>query len=132
MRFVIHGSVSPNISTALERHGHKAQAMAELAAEAPAEAPAVVPVADPAELFTALSRRQWFLLTTDADLVHRTFEEKLEYGGIVVLLIGAPDPAAQSAAIDRLFERYKRLTPKRLYTVTPNRVKIRQLPGRVD
>ena len=33
-------------------------------------------------------------------------------------------------AIDRLFARYKRLSPRRLYTVTATRVKIRQLPGR--
>jgi hypothetical protein len=35
----------------------------------------------------------------------------------------------QDDAIDRLFDRYKRLTPGRLYTVTGSRVKIRQLPG---
>ena len=60
------------------------------------------------------------------------FEEKIAYPGIIILLINAPDASAQSAAIDRLFERYKRLSPKRLYTITPNRVKIRQLPGAVD
>jgi hypothetical protein len=35
----------------------------------------------------------------------------------------------QDDAITRLFERYKRLTPGRLYTVTGSRVKIRQLPA---
>jgi predicted GTPase len=34
----------------------------------------------------------------------------------------------QDDAIDRLFARYKRLTPGRLYIVTPGRVKVRQLP----
>jgi hypothetical protein len=32
--------------------------------------------------------------------------------------------------VDRLFDRYKRLSPGRLYTVTGSRVKVRQLPGR--
>jgi hypothetical protein len=36
----------------------------------------------------------------------------------------------QDDAIDRLFTRYKRLTPGRLYTVTETRVKVRQLPSR--
>lgn len=133
MRFVVHGNVTPEITAALERHGHKTHALAELASESAAEPAAETPSpadwADPAPLLAALAHRQWFLLTTDADLVHRIFEEKHTYTGIIVLLIDAPDAAAQSAAIDRLFERYKRLTPKRLYTVTRNRVKIRQLPG---
>ena len=34
-------------------------------------------------------------------------------------------------AIDRLFTRYKAPKPKRLYTVTENRVKVRQLPGSI-
>ena len=41
----------------------------------------------------------------------------------------ARSPRTQATAIPRLFKRYPRLTPRRLYTVTPNRVKIRQLPG---
>jgi len=36
----------------------------------------------------------------------------------------------QDDAIDRLYARYKRLTPGRMYTVTGSRVKIRQLPQR--
>lgn len=135
MRFVIHGGVTPEIASALQRHGHKAHAAVELLDDqAPAVDPAAAggaaaPALEPAALLAALARHQWFLLTADAALVHHIFEEKLEYNGIVVLLIDAPDAAAQAAAIDRLFERYKRLTPKRLYTVTRNRVKIRQLPG---
>ena len=35
----------------------------------------------------------------------------------------------QDDAVTRLFERYKRLTPGRLYTVTASRVKVRQLPS---
>ena len=50
------------------------------------------------------------------------------FGGVIVLVLetAAQDPGR---AIERLLERYRRLTPGRLYTITPNRVKIRQLPG---
>jgi hypothetical protein len=37
----------------------------------------------------------------------------------------------QDDAVDRLFTRYKRLTPERLYTVTETRVKVRQLPHKL-
>jgi hypothetical protein len=36
----------------------------------------------------------------------------------------------QAEAIGRFFERYPRPAPGRLYTITPSRVKVRQLPGR--
>jgi hypothetical protein len=87
-------------------------------------------------LFPLLEIKQWQLLTTDTDLVQQVYEQKIDFPGIIVLLLesraSADDPnpiASQPQAIDRLFERYPRLTPRRLYTVTPNRVKIRQLPG---
>ncbi len=139
MRFLIHGTLAPEISAALARHEHKAHTLEELGETShtptePSGSAAGSPTIaiDPAELFQSLARRQWFLLTNDAALVHQMFEEKIPYPGIIILLINAPDAPAQSAALDRLFERYKRLTPKRLYTITPNRVKIRQLPGAVD
>ena len=51
-------------------------------------------------------------------------------GGVIVLVLDDPEsPRDQGRAIERLFERYQRLTPGRLYTVTASRVKIRQLPG---
>jgi hypothetical protein len=137
MRFLIHGTIAPEIAPTLEAHGHKAHMINELDDSPNSTEPSgsaagsagSAGVADPAELLATLARRQWFLLTTDADLVHKIFEQKIASTSIIILLINAPDAATQSAAIDRLFERYKRLTPKRLYTVTPNRVKIRQLPG---
>jgi len=46
---------------------------------------------------------------------------------IVYLRVDGPDDE-QVTAVERLFARYKRLVPGRLYTVTAGRVKIRQLP----
>jgi len=62
--------------------------------------------------------------------VRDVYEKKIQFGGVIVQILDEITAAkAQADAIERLFERYKRLTPKRLYTVTANRVKIRQLPG---
>lgn len=122
MRFYLHGTVSPEAVAALTRHGHAAHPAKELA-----EADAGPPT-EPRELLAALTKKQWVLLTADAQLVHAIYDQRLAFpGGLIVLLLD--NAVSQAAAVDRLFARYPRLTPKRLYTVTPSRVKIRQLPG---
>jgi hypothetical protein len=128
MRFFLHGNVTPEVIAALQRHGHAVHQTPELAPDT--DAPETV-LADPQALLKILAQRQWQLFTTDGDFVHRLYDAKVAFpGGLIVLLL--EDAAAaqdQGPAIDRLFARYKRLTPKRLYTITPSRVKIRQLPG---
>lgn len=130
MRFFIHGAVTPEATDALKRHGHAVHNDLELSADT--DAPAAV-LSTPRALLEILAHKQWQLFTTDAAFVHRMYDEKISFpGGIVVLLLD--DPAVlgdQAPAVDRLFARYKRLTAKRLYTVTASRVKIRQLPGMV-
>jgi hypothetical protein len=127
MRFFIHGAVLPEAPAALAKRAHVCHGLPELAADAQALAAAEH---DPAVLLALLGQRQWHLLTTDAALVRDLYEQKTPFGGVIVLLLPDPDVAHdQGRAIARLFERYQRLTPGRLYTVTPNRVKIRQLPG---
>ena len=131
MRFFLHGTITPEGQAALIKHEHAVHTALELSDLT--DAPSAL-ADNPAELLKVLAKKQWHLFTTDADLVHRIYEEKLEFpAGIIVLMID--DPAVlndQAPAIDRLFERYKRLTPRRLYTITPSRVKIRQLPGIPD
>ena len=127
MRFFLHTPLSPQGQAALKKHEHAFHLAAELAAD-----PQAPPATDsPAELLKLLTKKQWQLWTTDARLVHRIYEDKLEFpGGIIVLMLD--DPAVigdQAAAVDRLFARYPRLTTRRLYTITASRVKIRQLPG---
>jgi hypothetical protein len=127
MRFVIHDVVRAEAVAALARKEHQGRPLQELlaGADAPAEA-----AADLAVLLAWLDQGQWQLLTTDAALVRAVYERKIPYRGVIVFLIeDADDPQDQGQAVERLFERYRRLTPGRLYTVTPNRVKIRQLPG---
>jgi hypothetical protein len=119
MRFYTHGKIYPEAAEALKKHEQATQTADDLDAKND----------DPAELLPALQKRQWELLTTDAAFIHELYEQKTLFGGVIVFLLEAENGAQQAAAIDRLFERYRRLTPRRLYTVTPSRVKIRQLPG---
>lgn len=129
MRFLLHGNILPQAPAALAKHDHACHTLHDLVAGNP-DAALTPPGDNPALLLPLLAKKQWHLLTTDSDLVRNLYEHKLLFAGIIVLLLPDPNPAHdQGHAIDRLFERYKRLTPGRLYTVTPSRVKIRQLPG---
>jgi hypothetical protein len=133
MRFLLHGSIHPDVTPAMLRHEHAVHSPLELSGDT--DAPAEI-LSDPELLLALLQKKQWNLLTTDAGFIQQLYEQKVTFPGVIVLLLdpeATPDnPTPQSnqpQAIDRLFERYKRLTPRRLYTITPSRVKIRQLPG---
>src|SRR5688500_3633089 len=123
MQWLLHGNLTPAVRGALARHGHAAHALDELGDAA---------AAAPAELVRAAQGRQWDVMTTDAALVNTVFDEKIWFNRSIVFLQLEGGDVEQDDAIDRLFERYKRLTPGRLYTVTGSRVKIRQLPSRVS
>jgi hypothetical protein len=127
MRFLIHGAVRPQNAATLARREHVCHALPELLADPDVPANAGD---DPAILLACLDRKQWHLLTTDAALVRDVYEKKIDFRGVIVLVLDDPDASQdQEPPLERLFLRYKRLTPGRLYTVTANRVKIRQLPG---
>jgi hypothetical protein len=130
MQFLIHGTVPAEVPAALVSKQHAVHAAGELAGEADGAGPPAALAADPALLLPLLEKKQWHLLTTDANFVRDLYEKKVAFRGIIVLVLAeSGGKEADSQAVERLFERYKRLTPGRLYTVTPNRVKIRQLPG---
>jgi hypothetical protein len=127
MRFLIHGPVHPDVQAALIKRKHACHALLELSADT--DAPDEI-ANDPAALLPIVDKRQWNLLTADNDFVRAVFEKKVPFRGLIVHVLDDPDVLDdQGQAVDRLFERYPRLTPRRLYTITPNRVKIRQLPG---
>jgi hypothetical protein len=128
MRFLVQGAIGEEAKAAMVRHEQVCHAAAEL--EGDAEQAGAVAGGDPAELCKVLSKRQWNLLTTDTAWVGRLYEEHVAFGGVIVLILeSGAAKGGQGGAVDRLFERYPRLTPRRLYTVTGSRVKIRQLPG---
>ena len=122
MRWVLHGNLSPAVAEALVRHEHKPVTMPE------AELP---PDASPREFLKAVQRKQLDVMTTDSALVTTIFDEKIWFNRVIVYLQLEGGDVEQDDAIDRLFERYKRLTPGRIYTVTGSRVKIRQLPHKL-
>jgi hypothetical protein len=121
MRWVLHGNLTPAVANALVRHEQKPLALAELG---------LAPGARPFELFKTAQTKQLDVFTADSSLVNALFDEKIYFNRVVVFLQLEGGDVEQDDAVDRLFQRYKRLTPGRLYTVTGSRVKIRQLPGK--
>ena len=122
MRWVVHGNLTQAVHDALVRHGDKPLAVSQ--AELPTDA-------SPREFFSAAQSKQLDVITNDGSLVNAVFNEsdKIGFSRVVVYLQLEGGDVEQDDAVTRLFERYKRLTPGRLYTVTASRVKVRQLPG---
>ena len=121
MRWLIHGNVTPAAVDAMKRHEQKAlsAADAQIAPDAPFE-----------DVLRGASKVQLEVLTTDSALVDAIFESGLPFTRTLVYLQLEGGDVEQDDAIDRLFKRYKRLSPGRMYTVTGSRVKVRQLPGK--
>ena len=120
MRFLLHGEIHPDIQAALIEAKHGCHTLLELAEED-------FDSDDPGQLLPLLAKKQWNLITTDGDFIRELYERKVAFGGIVVQLL--PPHESPETSIPRLFERYPRLTSRRLYMITRSGVKIRQLPG---
>jgi len=122
MRWVLHGNLAPAVTEALMRHEQNASPLSELGDAADQ---------GPRGILKAAEKKQLDLFTTDAALVNAIFDEKIWFNRVIVYLQLEGGDVEQDDAVERLFQRYKRLTPGRLYTVTGSRVKVRQLPGRI-
>ncbi len=121
MRWLVHGTLAPAVAEALRRHEHTTFPLFELGTPETATYGDVV---------HASQSKQWDIITNDAALVNAVFDDDIWFNRSIVLLQLAGGDVEQDDAIDRLFQRYKRLTPGRLYTLTETRVKVRQLPSR--
>jgi hypothetical protein len=119
MRWLAHGNVTPAAIEALRRHEHHVQTTKEAGIEA----------VDASELLKQAHARQLDVITDDSALVNAALSAAMSFGRSIVFLQLAGGEVEQDDAIDRLFERYKRLSPGRMYTVTETRVKVRQLPS---
>ncbi len=119
MRWLLHGNLTPAVAEALRRHGHQPQTMLE----------AGVTSIEPGEVLEAAHERQLDLITNDPQLVNAPFERAIPFARSIIFLQLEGGDVEQDDALDRLFERYKRLAPGRIYTVTGSRVKVRQLPS---
>jgi hypothetical protein len=109
------------VADALVRHGHVAKSMNDLN---------LPPEMSSGDVLKAAAQAQLDIVTTNDALVVAPFEQGVAFPRSIVYLQLEGGDVEQDDAIDRLFKRYKRLTPGRLYTVTATRVKIRQLPGK--
>ena len=117
MRWLIHGNCSQAVAESLKKREDIAQSQteAEIAGE------------DFAGVLKQAHVKQLDIVTVDAEFVSHAIAHG-GFGRSLVYLQVAGGDVEQDDALNRLFERYKRLTPGRLYTVTASRVKVRQLP----
>jgi hypothetical protein len=121
MRWLLHGTMTAAVGEALRRHGHEAQDMLALG---------LPPAADAHDVLTAAQAKQLDIVTTDASFSAAPYLLDFWFQRSIVYLQLDGGDVEQDDAVDRLFERYKTPARGRLYTVTANRVKVRQLPGR--
>ncbi len=120
MRWLTHGNLTNAAIEAIVRHGHVTNSAAELLAKKDTTLD---------DLLKHATQKQLDLITTDRSLVDHAIAGKKKFARAIVYLQLAGGDVEQDDAIDRLFARYKSPKPGMLYTVTENRVKIRQLPG---
>jgi hypothetical protein len=122
MRLLLHGNLTPAVADALRAREDTVRLPTDLG----------LPVdAAPDDVLKAAQRDQAEILTTDATLANALFgrEDVPAFNRSIVFFQLEGADVEQDDAVTRLFERYKRLTPGRLYTVTASRVKVRQLPS---
>ena len=107
MRFLAHGDIHADALAAMVKHEQACQTMAEVAPPVDGVAESL---SSPAELLPLLQKKQLQLLTTDTVFLNALYEEKIQFPGVIVLLLDAAE-GKQAGAIDRLFERYPRSHP---------------------
>jgi predicted nuclease of predicted toxin-antitoxin system len=121
MRWLLHGNLTPAVAEALKRHEHTVFSFAELG---------IADGATNGEVVRAAQAKQWDIITVDHDLVNAVFEDDIWFNRSIVFLQLPGGDVEQDDAMDRLFTRYKRLTPGRLYTVTETRSRRRSTSRR--
>lgn len=121
MQLLLHGTMTEAVASALTRHGHSPHKSEELG---------LPPEASASDILKAAKTRQWDIITNDSAFSMAPFETEEWFTRSIVYLQLPGGDVEQDDAVDRLFKRYKRLSPGRLYTVTGSRVKVRQLPGK--
>lgn len=122
MRLLLHGKLTAAVAEAMRSRGETVRQLGDvgLASDAPV-----------GDVLRAAHKDQADVLTTDTSLATALFDraDAPPFNRSIVFFRLEGGDVEQDDAVTRLFERYKRLTPGRLYTVTASRVKVRQLPG---
>src|SRR5947208_3741581 len=102
MRWLLHGPMTSAVADALVRHGHVAKSMNDLNLPPETSAHHVLKTATAGQLD---------IVTTDDALVLTPFEQGIAFPRTIVYLQLEGGDVEQDDAIDRLFKRYKRLSP---------------------
>ncbi|MEM1012220.1 MAG: hypothetical protein AAGI46_08360 [Planctomycetota bacterium] len=121
MRFLLPDDAADDVRQAFAEAGHKVMTSAEIDLAADAS---------PIDRREAARRHQLELIVTNRqslDAVLPGSGDKATFGRTLIFLNSGPSDAP--LAVHRLFDRYKRLSPGRLYSVSPQRVKVSQLPS---
>jgi hypothetical protein len=122
MRLLLHGNMTPAVAEALRTRGDTVRQAGDVG---------VAPDAPADDVLKAAQKDQAEVLTTDPALAGALFDRETpapRFDRSIVFFQLEGGDVEQDDAVTRLFARYKRLTPGRLYTVTASRVKVRQLP----
>src|SRR5438552_1504181 len=102
MQWLLHGRLTPAVADALRRHEQVPHQTSEVG---------LAEDASPDDVIAAAAAKQWDLLTTDAAIHETIFTTDKWFQRCVVYLQLEGGDVEQDDAIDRLFQRYKRLTP---------------------
>lgn len=120
LRFLLYGNFGDDTAAQFSAQGHVAVTPADL------DLPADV---GPKQVREAARKQQYELVVPDRGTLDELLSGSARrevFGRVIVFL--RDEPADHALAVMRLFDRYKRLTPGRLYTVSSGRVKASQLP----
>src|SRR3954464_5682714 len=122
MRLLLHGKLTPAVAEALRAREDTVRQLTDVG---------LSPDASPDDVLKAAHKDQAEILPTEPALANALFdrEDAPKFNRSIVYFQLEGGDVEQDDAVVRLFERYKRLTPGRLYTVTASRVKVRQLPS---
>lgn len=123
MRLLLHGKLTPAVADALRTRGDTVRQLTDVG---------VTAESSPDDVLKAAHKDQAEILTTDPGVANALFDREdapPKFNRSIVYFQLEGGDVEQDDAVTRLFERYKRLTPGRLYTVTASRVKVRQLPS---
>lgn len=119
MQWIMVGQLTAAVAEAMKKRGDQVHGIDELK---------LAGEASRRDLIWTINKRQWDLFTNDAELIRWVYEDRFPFKRSIVFLQLEGGEVEQDDAVERLFARYKRLAPGRLYTLTGSRVKIRQLP----
>src|SRR5688500_17312616 len=112
MRLLLHGNLTSAVADALRARGDTVRQPSDLG---------IAPDAPPDDVLKAAHKDQAEVLTTDGRLASALFDRESPappFNRSIVFFQLEGGDVEQDDAVSRLFARYKRLTPGRLYTVT--------------